>query len=59
LEEPTRWKNQQFTQSGPPDKTVSVDELLQKVDQLHKQLDQTQTEREILKKVVAIFSKSA
>lgn len=56
-----RWKNQQVTQSnlsGQPDKIVSVGELLQKVEQLQKQLHQTETERDILKKVVAIFSKS-
>ena len=57
-----RWKNEQFSQSKSSNleqKTVSVGELLQKLEQLQKQLREIETEREILKKVVAIFSKSA
>ena len=56
-----RWKNEQVAQSNSSnieEKTVSVGELLQKVEQLQRQLREVETEREILKKVVAIFSKS-
>lgn len=58
-----RWKNKQRQASpqqvsSPPGKAGQVADVWQEVDQLREKLRQTELERDILKKALAIFSRA-
>jgi transposase len=52
-----RWKSKQRQESSPPDKAGQIVDVWQQVDELREKLRQTELERDILKKALAIFSR--
>jgi transposase len=53
-----RWKSKQRQVSSQQSKTGQVADVWQEVDQLREKLRQTELERDILKKALAIFSRA-
>ncbi len=53
-----RWKSKQRQVASPPGKAGQVADVWQEVDQLREKLRQTELERDILKKALAIFSRA-
>jgi transposase len=53
-----RWKSKQRQVSSQQGKVGQVTDVWQEVDQLREKLRQTELEREILKKALAIFSRA-